>query len=419
MDVIQIFERLGLALAIGLLIGIERGWQSRSEASGDRTAGLRTFALIGLLGGALGAAARWSDMMLAAAGFLAVTAVVAVYRYRETAREGTFGVTTVVAAMLTYGLGVYAAVGNMQAAAAAGVMAAGLLAMKQSLHGFLSRVTWPELRAALLLAAMSLILLPILPDRGMGPYGAINPREVWLLTILIALVSSAGYVAVRVAGTRAGVPLGGLAGGLVSSTAASLSFARMGREAGGPAPLFAGAVVLSGGVMFVRLWIVVSLVRADLAPVLAAPLIAATLVSVGIGAFMVHAHREAEVGALDLKSPFELGFALKFGGLLALVSLLARAAEAEIGAAGLYVLALVSGLADVDAVSLSAARSTELDAHEVGLAILIAAVANTVAKAVLVRGAGTPEIFWRVAGAWALALAAGTGAYAAAWGLAV
>jgi len=214
LDTFEFIKHLAVALAIGLIIGIERGWKQREEQEGERAAGLRTHALAGLLGGVWGAIARtfgdWGVVALGLA-FAVFTASIVLFRLREMQHAKSFGATTVVAAMLAFSLGAFAMV-NIVAAAAAGVATAMLLALKAGLHAWLKRLTWEELRAGLVLLAMTVILLPILPDREMGPLRALNPHEIWLMTVTIAAMSFAGYVAIREAGAEHGVVLSGLAG---------------------------------------------------------------------------------------------------------------------------------------------------------------------------------------------------------------
>ncbi len=233
MDTIELIRRLSVALAIGLIIGVERGWKQRSEPEGERTAGLRTLSLAGLLGGVWGAL----TLNVGAGGliglgiaFAAFTTVIASFRYREMQHEGSFGATTVVAGMVAFALGALAVMGDPKVAAAAAVAATILLALKSVLHAWLARLTWEELRSGLVLAAMTLILLPLLPDRQLSPWFPVNPREVWLFTIVIAALSFAGYVVIRVAGARLGILLSGLVGGLVSSTAVTLNMAQLSRQ---------------------------------------------------------------------------------------------------------------------------------------------------------------------------------------------
>jgi hypothetical protein len=266
MDTFQFIQHLAVALAIGLMIGIERGWKQREEAEGERAAGLRTLALAGLLGGVWGALARsfgaWGVLALGLA-FAVFTAAIVLFRWREIEHAKSYGATTAVAAMLAFSLGAFAMV-DMVAAAAAGVATAMLLALKTALHGWLERLTWEELRAGLVLLAMTVILLPILPDREIGPLGALNPHEIWLMTITIAVLSFAGYVAIRVAGAERGVVLSGLAGGLVSSTAVTLTMAKLGRDHPERQRLCAAASLLASTVMALRVLAIASVFNATL-----------------------------------------------------------------------------------------------------------------------------------------------------------
>src|SRR6185369_7813955 len=169
---LELFQRLGLALAIGFLVGVERGWHAREVADGGRTAGIRTYALTGLLGGVSALLGQSLGGWAFAGVGLPFAAAFILFKQREERDEGEYSVTGVVAALLVYALGAYATIGDWQVAAAAAVVATGLLASKGVLHGWLKRLTWPELRGALVLLAMSFVALPLLPDKGYGPYRA-------------------------------------------------------------------------------------------------------------------------------------------------------------------------------------------------------------------------------------------------------
>ncbi len=390
MDTFELIQRMGVALAIGLIIGIERGWKQRAEAEGDRAAGMRTHALAGLLGGAWGAVARstgeWGMIALGLA-FAAFVAVIVVFRLREIEHEKTYGATTVVAAMMAFALGALAVVGDQRVAVAAAVAATMLLALKVALHSWLRKLTWEELRAGLILLAMTVILLPILPDRDISVWFPVNPREIWLLTILIAALSFAGYVAIRIAGPQLGILLSGLAGGLVSSTAVTLNMARLSKEHGDRTRLFAAAIILASAVMMVRAMFLIGIVNAAVLPVIAAPLILAVLAQVCMAGVLGNwARNDGPVDQpLELKNPFDLLVVLEFGALLTLVMLLSKMLAAKAGSAGAYALAAVSGIVDVDAISLSLARLAPegLSVETAGYAVLIAVSANSLTKVVL------------------------------------
>ena len=191
-----LLPRVALALGIGLLIGLERGWRTRAAESGSRTAGVRTFAISGLLGGISGATAQAPSLapgsIILSVGIAAYALVITVFCREENRAEGTFSATTAIAGILTFTLGVYAVVGDERIAAAAAVAAAALLAIREELHGLVAKITWLELRSGLLLLAMTSIALPIMPSNPIGPFGGVNPREVLIIAIVLAFVSFIG-----------------------------------------------------------------------------------------------------------------------------------------------------------------------------------------------------------------------------------
>jgi len=390
----ELLTRLGLALAIGLLIGVERGWRERELAEGERTAGLRTFGLIGLLGGVWGALHTVVGPLPFAAAFLAFAGGFTLFKWRESEREGDFGATTLVAALLTFTLGGLAVLGDMTVAAAAAVAMAVLLAAKRWLHRWIETLTWEELRATLILLTMSFIALPVLPNRGFGPYEAINPHTLWLMTIAIAGVSFIGYVAVRVIGTRYGTLVAGVAGGLVSSTAATIDCARKAREQPGTTRIELAGAFAASSIMFLRILVIVALFGPSHLTLLAAPLVAAALVLIGAslayGARWTGEGGDAGSGG-PFRNPFELISVLRFAALLAVILVVSKWLVALFGGRGAVGAAAVAGLADVDAITLSitqvhGAALTGLDA---AAAILAAALANSLTKTVIAFTAGT------------------------------
>jgi uncharacterized membrane protein (DUF4010 family) len=412
----ELFRRLAVALAIGLLIGLERGWQLREEAEGERTAGLRTFALTGLLGGICGAITATGSPLVLPAALLAFGAAFTLFSWHEAAAEESFSVTGVVAALLTFALGAYAVLGPPTVAVAAAVAMAILLALKAPLHSWLRQLTWLEIRAALILLAMSFLLLPVLPDRAIDPWGAVNPAQIWLLAILIAGVSFAGYVAVRAMGDQAGIAAAAVAGGVTSSTATTLSFARLGREQPQAAQLLAGGILIAGVTMLVRVVAIAGALEPRLlAGLLPAAAAGAAMLAAG-AAILLLGRSEARLGAghgLDLRNPFELATVLKLAGLIAVIMVAAKVVSAHVGARGLYLLAATSGATDVDALTLSVAglAGGQIAASDGATAILLAAGVNTGVKAAMAAYLGGRAVGTPVAIASALAIAA----VAAAW----
>ena len=385
---------LALSLAIGLLLGLERGWQARAEPSGRRVAGIRTFSLIGLAGGLCGVLADdglgpWP----VAAGLLALGALLAVSYLQQVGRQQDLSITTSVAALVAFLLGALAATGLRESAAAAAVVVTWLLSVKPTLHAWLRRIDPEELRATLRLLLISVVVLPFLPNRGYGPGGALNPFEIWWMVVLIAAISWAGYVAARIVGPGRGAILTGLVGGLVSSTAVTLHLSRLCRERSAPATssAVAAGILAASGMMFARILVEIAVVNPSLLRS-ALPAFAARTLVLGIAGWWIW-HRSpgaGTTGEMRLGNPLELGSAIKFGAFLALVMVLADVLEARYGEAGILALASVSGLADVDAITLSLARmATEsISASTASQGIVLAGAVNTVVKGVLATAIG-------------------------------
>jgi uncharacterized membrane protein (DUF4010 family) len=390
----DLFVRLSLALAIGFLVGVERGWKDRAEAEGERTAGLRTFSLVGLAGGIAGAlnGVGLGPAALMVLGGGTIGAVV-LFKWRENADEGLHSVTTPVAAVVVFGLGVLAVLGDMSAAAAAGVATAALLALKPVLHDWLRRLTWAELRASLVLLAMTVIVLPILPDRTLDPWNALNPHDVWLMTVLIAALSFAGYIAVKLAGESRGILFAGVAGGLVSSTVVTLANGRRAAEAPALAGLLAAGTAAAGAVSVFKVLAIAVLLAPGLAPTLG-PVLGGAGAGFLAGAAVLY-RRSAEPASTEadrhgFANPFEPMAAIRFGLLLAVVLAVSKILADHAGTAGYLAFATLSGFADIDAVVLSAGRmaGTSLPMETAAAAILCAVGANIVMKAVYAFSAG-------------------------------
>ncbi|WP_243371388.1 MgtC/SapB family protein [Microvirga solisilvae] len=409
--------RLVVALAIGLLIGLERGWRQRDEAEGERTAGLRTYTLSALLGALSAVLTTHTGAVFLAFSFLGFALAFGAFSWMEAKAERDFSVTGVVAGLLTFSLGAYAVLGNLQIAIAAGVVITLILALKRPLHQWVRQLTWVEIRSALILLAMAFLALPLLPDRTIDPWDSVNPSEIWLLAIIIAGISFAGYIAVKIMGSQAGVALAAMAGGLASSTATTVTLARMAREHPAASPLLAGGILLSGSVMVVRVLIVASALNNALLLPLAWPLGAAGLVMIVTAGvlFFTHGRGSKEHPQLTMKSPFELGTALKLAALIAVISLLAKIISSYAGEVGITILAALSGIADVDAITLSLARlanSNGIAIHTAALGIAIAVAVNTVVKAGMTFSLGGTQAGLIVSGASAAAIAAGAVAFA-------
>lgn len=404
------------ALVAGLVIGLERGWRDREAAEGTRVAGLRTFTLVGLLGGVLASLLPAAGPWPLAAGLLGI-AVLNALAYRETVqRSGRLSATSAVAVLLTYGLGALAASGMPIVAVALAVVIAVTLNLRNTLHAWLRRVEARELNAALQMLVLSVVVLPLLPDQSHGPYGAWNPYRLWWAVVLVAGLSLSGHVAMRWVGAQRGVLWTGLLGGLASSTATTLALARQVREQPALLPAAAAGALAASAVSFVRLGVLVFTFAPALGWALLAPLLgaAALLLVAAFQAWRGVTRNDAPPPASELP-PFDLGTALGFGLYLGLTAVLLRAGRDWLGEGSVVLLSGLSGLADMDAVAITLARLTTsangLPADLAVWAFGAAVLANMGTKAALAWSAGGAAFGRRIAAAYGLAL--GVGALAA------
>jgi uncharacterized membrane protein (DUF4010 family) len=419
MDLPDLILRLALALGIGLLIGLERGWRTRGARPGSRAAGIRTFAISGLLGGVAAALAQavgggLGGGIVLAVAFAAHGTVIAVFSRDESTASGIFSATTAVAGMLTFALGAYAVLGDMPIAAGAAVATAGVLAMREELHGWMQKLTWPELRSGLVLLAMSFIALPVLPDEPVGPFGGVNAREVWIIAIVLAAVSFLGYAAVKYFGARRGLLLAAAAGGLASSTAVTIANARRAAAGEGEPRLLAAGVAVASAVMFLRVAGLVTALKPALLVLVAPALIVAMLVALAFALVWMFWHEpdRSQYRSAEFRNPFDFLTVVGFALFLALIIVLGRAVGETFGAAGAVAGAIFVGLADVDAVTVSMLGLTPgtLTAAQATLAILAAVATDTVSKiaigAAIGRGSFAADLAILAAGCLAAGAAA-------------
>ncbi|RWA61992.1 MgtC/SapB family protein [Mesorhizobium sp.] len=404
-----LIARLGIALAIGLLVGLERGWRERDAPDRSRTAGIRTFAISGLLGGIVAALAEaLAASSVLVAGFLAFAAIIAWYKAREAAHDEDFSVTTVIAGLAVFALGALCVAGDFRVAGAGGAALAALLASREVLHGLLQRLTWIELRSALVLAAMTAIVLPLLPDRTLDPWEGFNPWEIWFLTVLMASISFAGYIAVRVLGNARGLLVSALAGAVVSSTAVTLSLARTAKAASNPLS-FAGAASLAAMVSILRVCLVVLALAPSVAAFIAAPALAAALAFAVCGTVALAGHSQKPQKSPVARNPFDVGPLLIFALLFAFASTASAALASQFEERGLLASSAIAGLFDVDASVLSALRliTHSISIETVGRAVLAALMANAIGRLSLAVFAGPVRFWLPLAGATLIAAAAG------------
>lgn len=380
--------RLLVAALLGGLIGVERE-RAETERGGRHFAGVRTFPMFAMLGAGLVLASRGVGALVAA-GFLGLAALVIV-SYTRTSRAGDIGATTEVAALATYAAGVLAGAGALLVAGSVGIGVAVLLAGKQRLEAFPRALTREELGAALTLAVIAAIILPVLPDARYGPWGVWNPRALWLMVVLVCGLSFVAFVAMRIWGTTRGLYLSGLLGGLVSSTAVTVSFATRSRETEAEArPLAAGAGIASL-VMLVRVAILTAVANRDLLVPLT-PFLGLSLAGGALALLALARRAPAATGVPPVTNPFRLTEAVKFAAAYGLVLLIVEAAGRYLGAWGIVAAAVLAGLTDVDAITLSLATGGGGGLTPAGVAgtIALAALSNTAAKAAYGAWLGAP-----------------------------
>ncbi len=373
------------ALAVGLLVGLERE-QAKAEIGGATLGGIRTypiFAMIGALAMMLETASMWLPLVAlgAVVTFLAIS-------YAGDVRKGAdHGLTTETSALATYLFGALATsrgvvepmAPRLLLVVALGVVLTFLLSQKQRLHGLVAKVSREDLFSTIKFLVVAAIVLPLLPREDMGPMDAINPFSVGLMVVLISGLSFLGYIAMRLYGKGRGVLLSSAIGGLASSTAVTIAFSNRTKEDPSLAPVAAAAIAIASTIMVARVGVLVFLINPSLLRMLAVPLLGAMAGAI-LGGLVGYRGTPAGDGEIQVKNPFELGSAIRFGVAFAVIALAVKAAREYLGNQGLYIAAAVAGLTDVDAVSLSTAKQAGPGDVAAVIAILIAVASNTLVK---------------------------------------
>lgn len=382
------FISLVLSLGLGLLVGMQR------ERTKSRLGGIRTFALITVFGTVCALLGETAGMWIVGAGMLAVAlAAMTGNLFSLRAGDGSAGITTEIAMVLMFAVGALLASGPKAIAVVVGAGVAVLLHSKPILHRVVQKLGDDDVRAIMQFALVTLVILPVVPNRTFGPYDVLNPRNVWLMVSLVVGMSLAGYLLYRLLGKAAGIALAGILGGLISSTATTVSYSRRARS-GGDGTGIAGIVaviMIASTVVYGRVMVEISAVAPSLVPIAAGPI----GVTGGAAALLaiiswLRASR-ARDGIGDQKNPSELKSALIFAGLYALVLLGVAAAQQNLGDTGLYAVAAVSGLTDMDSITLSVSRMVheqKLEASTAWRCIVIAAMSNMVAKLCIIGSVG-------------------------------
>lgn len=400
-----LFLQLAIALGLGLLVGLQR---ERVEA---RLAGIRTFALVTMAGTLSGVLAQSFGGWVIAAGMVVLGALMVVGNLAKI-KSGEIdpGLTTEIALLLMFCVGAYLSTGNPAVAIVVGGAVAVVLYLKPELHRLAHWIADDDFRAVMQFTLLALVILPVLPDQTFGPYAVLNPREIWWMVVLIVGLGLAGYIAYKVFGHRGGTLLAGLLGGAISSTATTVSNARRTAAQPGASETAALVVLIASGMVFLRLMIEIAAVAPAFLPTAAVPL-ATMLAALALAVLALWRRSSADAAPLtEAENPSELKPALLFAALYALILLAVEAARQHLGSSGLYAVAALSGLTDMDAITLSTSKlvGDGRVAPVIGAkAILLASLSNLAFKGGIALFFGSPRFKKRVALAFGAVSAVG------------
>ena len=377
---IDIVLKFLIALAIGALIGIER---ERKQVNKSEFAGIRTFILIALFG-ILSTYLNEIYPNFLILSFLGLIVLVGLSYIASTREEGDIGITTEVVALLTFILGALCYTDEgVRLAPIFAIIITVLLAAKSYIHKFVRKISEKELLNTLKFLIIAFVILPLLPDQAIGPLGVFNPYQIWLVVVFISAISYAGYVLMKLIGAERGLGLTGIVGGLVSSTAVTTAMASRVKESEFIIRAAVFATVVASSIMFLRILFEVLVINPDLVPLLMVPMLSMGVLGIGLGVLAWKTTRVKEVGEkIKFKNPFSLRPALLFGVLFLIILFVSKIADIYFGSSGLYVASIISGVADVDAITISMAllAKTTISQDVAVTAITIAAISNTVMK---------------------------------------
>ncbi len=394
---------LGIALAIGFIIGLEREWAE------NKPVGVRSFSLIAAFGGTSALLLAEAGGWVIAAGLLALALILVLHVYRRKLE----GITTLVAAFIVYLLGAAAVAGYWLPVIVLGGAVTVLLHWKKPLHRWVDKLGDRDVEIIVRFVLIALVILPVLPDRDLGPYGAFNPFTAWFMVVLIVAINLVGFIAFRLVGARAGGWLAGLLGGLVSSTATTISYAGLSkreREFGAVAAL---VILVASAVVYGRVLFELAVVAPGLVSDMAGPAVVFTAVLLGLGAAVFSRVRsKADTELPERENPARIRQALVFAGLYVVILVGVAAARELVGGEAVYAVAFISGLTDVDALTLSVAQlhsDGKVTGFDPWRVIFLATLSNLLFKILAASALGSPELRRWMLGSGAVALTAGAG----------
>lgn len=408
---LTLFQQFGIAILLGSLIGLER--EQKQQIYGyEIFGGLRTFALISL-SGALAMFLSTYSAVLSGIVTVALFTIIIFSYFSASKNHGKVGVTSEIAAVVAYMIGILCGMESFLLATCIAIATIAILHFKQPLHKWAHHIKNEEIVSTIQFIVITFIILPLLPNKGFGPYEFFNPYIVWLIIVFISGISFASYIAIKLFGPKRGIGLTGFLAGFISSTALTLSFSGQSKKNKTIIDPYVVAIVVASSAMFFRILLEVAVLNRELLATLILPMSAMGGVGLLSALFFWFKDRKVPEGSQkhfeSMHSPFRLAPAVKFGLFFALILFLVKFSESVIGNKGLYMTSVLSGVLDVDAitVSVSTLAKTEIAKLSATYAIIIATMVNTVAKGMIVLALGNRKVAIKILVVFALMLVAG------------
>lgn len=404
-----LLARMGLVLLLGLLVGIERGWSLQRKKEGQRTAGIRTFTLIALSGGLWSILSEHVDPLILGVALIGLVLIIMTGYYQHARKTGALGLTTEMAAFITFSVGAAVTKGYIILSVAVTIVMVLILSIKPRLHKWVKAIEPDELYSGILFLLISAVVLPLLPNRGFGPWGALNPFEIWGMVVLIAGISYIGYFSMKYLGRKKGILFMSFSGSLVSSIAVTVTLSRFAEEDRTTDMLITGIfIAIFTALARVIVWVLI-FNRALLINVGPA-LLLMILVTLSLATrIWWNSKKTKEQKPFSLRNPLQLSTALKFGLVLAVVMLLSEASKHWFGDPGIYGLSLISGMVDIDSITLSLLRmgGENLSKATAANCIILATISNILIKGVIFTFFTGLQNAWKLLALFAVVIAAG------------